>query len=75
MKRTQLLTLNQVSKNFGGLTAVNRVSMAVSQGHICGLIGPNGAGKTTLFNVVTGVYPCSSGSIFLQDVDLTTLKP
>lgn len=75
MKRTRLLTLNQVSKTFGGLTAVNSVSLAVSQGHICGLIGPNGAGKTTLFNVVTGVYPSSSGSIFLQDVDLATLKP
>ncbi|MGD9075279.1 MAG: ABC transporter ATP-binding protein [Desulfobacteraceae bacterium] len=74
MKQSQLLTLAGVSKNFGGLRAVNDLSLDVSKGYIYGLIGPNGAGKTTVFNLITGVYPCSSGSIRLEDVSLTELK-
>ena len=74
LKESQLLTLKGVSKNFGGLTAVNDLSLDVSKGYIYGLIGPNGAGKTTVFNLITGVYPCNSGSILLEDVALTELK-
>ena len=74
MKESQLLTLTGVSKNFGGLRAVNDLSLDVSKGYIYGLIGPNGAGKTTVFNLITGVYPCSSGSILLEDEALTELK-
>jgi len=74
LKESQLLTLKGVSKNFGGLRAVNDLSMEVSKGYIYGLIGPNGAGKTTVFNLITGVYPCNSGDILLEDVAVTALK-
>jgi branched-chain amino acid transport system ATP-binding protein len=57
------LTLRTVSRNFGGLKAVDQLDMAVSKGQILSLIGPNGAGKTTVFNMITGVYPPSSGTI------------
>lgn len=74
LKESQLLTLKKVTKNFGGLRAVNDLSLDVSQGYIYGLIGPNGAGKTTVFNLITGVYPCNSGDIVLEDVAVTALK-
>lgn len=54
---------DQLTKNFGGLTAVNRLSFQVEEGEIFGLIGPNGSGKTTVFNLITGYYPISSGTI------------
>ncbi len=60
-----LLTIDNLSKNFGGLTAINNFSMNVAQGEILSLIGPNGAGKTTLFNCITGIYRPSYGSISL----------
>ena len=75
LKENQLLILQDVNKNFGGLMAVNNLSLSISKGYIYGLIGPNGAGKTTLFNVITGVYSSTSGSIHLEDFDLTILKP
>lgn len=58
-----LLELRQATIRFGGLTAVNAVDFAVGEGELCGLIGPNGAGKTTVFNLITGVYQPTSGSI------------
>ena len=58
-----LLTLDQVTLRFGGLTAVNGVDFAVGEGELCGLIGPNGAGKTTVFNVITGVYQATEGTV------------
>ncbi|MGE5529456.1 MAG: ABC transporter ATP-binding protein [Patescibacteria group bacterium] len=61
-----LLRLEKVVKNFGGLTALNRVSFSVRQGSITALIGPNGAGKTTAFNLITGVYAPSGGEIHLD---------
>ncbi len=75
MSNEPILTLTEVSKNFGGLLAVNHLSLSIDKGQICGLIGPNGAGKTTVFNLITGVYPCTKGSISLEKMDLTRLKP
>lgn len=61
-----LLVVKELTKNFGGLAAVSSVSLTIEPGEIVGLIGPNGAGKTTFFNVLTGVYEPSSGSIQFQ---------
>lgn len=60
-----LLEVDKLTRNFGGLTAVFEASLHIDEGELVGLIGPNGAGKTTLFNVLTGVYPPSSGTITL----------
>ena len=57
-----LIEINNLTKTFGGLTAVNDVSFNLESGSITGLIGPNGAGKTTIFNLITGVYKVTSGS-------------
>ncbi len=70
-----LLAVDTVCKRFGGITALNGVSLSVNQGEIYGLIGPNGAGKTTLFNVLTGLYTPSSGSVSLAGQPLRGLKP
>jgi branched-chain amino acid transport system ATP-binding protein len=61
-----LLSLSNVTMRFGGLVAVNELSLAVEPGQLYGLIGPNGAGKTTVFNVITGVYTPTSGEIALD---------
>jgi branched-chain amino acid transport system ATP-binding protein len=58
-----LLRLDKATIRFGGLTAVNAVDLSVDEGELVGLIGPNGAGKTTVFNLVTGVYPASEGTV------------
>jgi branched-chain amino acid transport system ATP-binding protein len=70
-----LLQLDQATIRFGGLTAVNAVDLALMPGELHGLIGPNGAGKTTLFNLVTGVYPATSGTIRFDGHDLSGLRP
>ena len=70
-----MLKINNLNKNFGGLKAVNNVTLKVNQGSITGLIGPNGAGKTTLFNTIAGVYSPNNGEIFLEDNNITGLKP
>jgi len=62
-----LLTVRNMSKRFGGLTAVDNVSLTINKGEIYGLIGPNGAGKTTCFNLITGLYPADSGEFVLAD--------
>ena len=65
---TDILTLSGLTLNFGGLTAVANVNLTLGEGELVGLIGPNGAGKTSVFNLLTGVYPPSSGTIeFLRD--------
>ncbi len=69
------LELSDVTKSFGGIKAVTRVSFRVPSGSIFGLIGPNGAGKTTVFNLVTGVYRSDEGSIRLDGVDIVAKKP
>jgi len=61
-----LLSVEKLTKSFGGLTAVSNVSMYIDKGELVGLIGPKGAGKTTLFNLLTGVYVPSSGNIKLN---------
>ncbi len=61
-----LLSVDKLTKSFGGLTAVSYVTMQLEKGELVGLIGPNGAGKTTLFNLLTGVYSPTSGSIKLD---------
>jgi branched-chain amino acid transport system ATP-binding protein len=70
-----LLELRGVSRHFGGLKAVANVDLSLQAGEVVGLIGPNGAGKTTLVNLITGVYPVSSGSIRFAGEDVTRQKP
>src|SRR6056297_2026113 len=70
-----MITVENVAKNFGGIRAVDGVSLSIEKGSITGLIGPNGAGKTTLFNIVAGVFPPSSGTIYLDGEDVTGLEP
>ncbi|MED1471018.1 ABC transporter ATP-binding protein [Bacillus salipaludis] len=70
-----ILEVKNLTKTFGGLTANNDVSMAVEKNSITAVIGPNGAGKTTFFNMITGVYQATSGSILLENESLVGLKP
>lgn len=70
-----LLEVKQLSKHFGGLTAVGDVTMALEMGELVGLIGPNGVGKTTLFNLLTGVYEPSEGTIVLNGQLLNGKSP
>lgn len=70
-----MLTLNEATIRFGGLTAVDHVSFTVEKGQIFGVIGPNGAGKTTLFNLVSGVHKLTSGSITFNGKDVGGLEP
>tara|TARA_B110000014_G_scaffold160145_1_gene112787 strand:+ start:159 stop:944 length:786 start_codon:yes stop_codon:yes gene_type:complete len=70
-----MIVVQDVVKHFGGLAAVNGVSMEIKQGTITGLIGPNGAGKSTLFNLIAGNLSPESGSIYLDGEDVTGLKP
>ena len=70
----QVLTVDDITLRFGGLTALDQVTFDIKQGEILGLIGPNGAGKTTCFNVMTGVYQPTSGTIRFQGQSLQGLK-
>ncbi len=69
-----LLVFQDLGKRFGGVTALDSFSMRVGQGEILGLIGPNGSGKTTSFNIVTGIYAPSQGSITFDGRDITGLS-
>jgi len=71
----KLLELKAVSKNFGGLRAVNHVDMFVPEGGLYGLIGPNGAGKTTIFNLITGIYEPTEGEIIFDGENIGGLQP
>jgi branched-chain amino acid transport system ATP-binding protein len=70
-----ILEVKNLTKKFGGLTAVNDVSINVEQGSISAIIGPNGAGKTTLFNLLTGIYRPDSGSISFEGRSIIGLRP
>ena len=70
-----LLKLCDITKVFGGLTAVNDLSFAIEKELVAGLIGPNGAGKTTVFNCITGNYKPETGTILFNDKYITGLKP
>jgi ABC-type branched-subunit amino acid transport system ATPase component len=71
----ELLTVRGVRKNFGGIVAVDDVSLTVRAGELVGLIGPNGSGKTTLLNLVTGYYPPERGAVHLEGRDITGRTP
>jgi branched-chain amino acid transport system ATP-binding protein len=70
-----LLEVRNLTKNFGGLTAVDRLDFEVNEGEILGMIGPNGAGKTTVFNLISGIYPPDEGEIRLNGQNLLGLRP
>lgn len=70
-----LLAVNKLNKTFGGLVALNSFTLNVEEGELVGLIGPNGAGKTTIFNLFTGLYRPTSGSIIFDGVDLQGKPP
>jgi len=70
-----LLQAKDISKNFGGLRAVNMYNLSLEQGDLVGLIGPNGAGKTTIFNLLTGIFPPSEGTVTFDGQNLAGMKP
>jgi len=70
-----VLRIEHLSKRFGGLLAVNDLSLSVTAGRLHAIIGPNGAGKTTLFNLVSGMLSADSGRVFFAGRDITGLKP
>ncbi len=75
MTNNTVLKIDNVTKRFGGLYALRKVSFEVEKGQIIGLIGPNGSGKTTLFNCISGMYPTDGGSIYLEKENISGLKP
>jgi len=74
-RKSAMLKINNVNKWFGGLHALEDISLTLESGKIWSLIGPNGAGKTTLFNVITGTLPANSGKIEFMDEEITHMKP
>ena len=70
----KLLEIDRLTKDFGGLRAVDRLDISIQDGMILGLIGPNGAGKSTAFNCIAGLYSATSGQVIYKDDDITNLK-
>src|SRR6056297_3387045 len=68
-----LLRLEDVTKRFGGLIAVDQVSLTIDRGEFVGIVGPNGSGKTTLFNVISGVFYPDAGRVFFNGADITRM--
>jgi branched-chain amino acid transport system ATP-binding protein len=71
----KLLEVENVSKAFGGVLAINRVSFHLNQREVLGLIGPNGAGKSTLFNIISGIFKPNTGTVRFNDRDITGMAP
>ena len=71
----KLLEVENVSKAFGGVLAIHRVSFHLNQGEVLGLIGPNGAGKSTLFNIISGIFKPNTGTVRFNDRDITGMAP
>jgi branched-chain amino acid transport system ATP-binding protein len=69
-----MLEVRGISKQFGGLMALNQVGFTVGEGELVGLVGPNGAGKSTLFNIIAGAFPPTGGQVLLAGRDVTALK-
>jgi branched-chain amino acid transport system ATP-binding protein len=74
-ERQKILQINGVTKSFGGLVAIDDLTMHTYEGEILGIIGPNGAGKTTLYNVICGVFGPTHGAILFKGHDLAGLRP
>jgi len=72
---TALLEIQDLTKRFGGVLAIDHLSFAVKEGEILGLIGPNGAGKSTLFNLINGIFSADRGRILFRGVDITGEPP
>ncbi len=70
-----ILQSHSLRKSFGGVAAINDLSLTVEKGTIFGIIGPNGSGKTTFFNLVTGIYSPTSGRVLFEGKDITGLRP
>lgn len=70
-----MLEVSGITQIFGGVTALESVSFSIAKGDITGVIGPNGAGKTTLFNIITGIYRQTAGTVTLEGKDITGLPP
>ncbi len=70
-----ILKVDNLSKHFGGLAAVSHFNCGLEKGELVGLIGPNGSGKSTIFNVITGIYKPTAGSIYLDGKDISRLRP
>ncbi len=66
-----MIRVEHISKHFGGIRAVDDVTLTIEKGSVTGLIGPNGAGKSTLFNLIAGLYRPTSGRIFLDGEEIT----
>ena len=75
MDAQPILKVNNLTKMFGSLIAVNHASFEVNRGEIVGLIGPNGAGKTTLFNAISGLYKPEEGTVIFKGMDITSWLP
>ncbi len=75
MDEKEIIKIHNVTKRFGGLVALDKVTFNIYKGEILGIIGPNGAGKTTLFNCITGVYRPDDGKIFFNGLDITGKPP
>ncbi|MBN1232513.1 MAG: ABC transporter ATP-binding protein [Candidatus Coatesbacteria bacterium] len=75
MHAQAILNIKNLTKSFGGVKAVDNIIMSIHENEMAGLIGPNGAGKTTIFNLITGIYVPDNGRIFLEDRDITGVKP
>ncbi|MFZ2330505.1 MAG: ABC transporter ATP-binding protein [Atribacterota bacterium] len=71
----EILNIDNITMQFGGLTAVKNFELRLQSGELVGLIGPNGAGKTTIFNMITGIYTPTINKIYFKEMDITGMKP